>query len=68
MGNPSVAFPPPEAEFWTLEETAALYREDPRTTRRRVSRGELRAIRLPGSRRMLFRPADVRGLASANEA
>jgi hypothetical protein len=51
---------------WTLAETAAYFREDHRTTRRRVARGELPVIRLPGSRRLLFDPTEVRRFVSAN--
>lgn len=51
---------PPEAKvYWTLSETSEYLREDPRTTRRRIERGELTAVRLPGSRKLLFRSADV---------
>ena len=56
---------PPDTP-WTLAEVAAFYREDERTTRRRVARGELEAIRLPGSRRLLFNPTEVRQFVSAN--
>ena len=51
--------------FSTLSEVAACYREDERTTRRRVASGQLRAIRLPGSRRLLFTDEEVRRLAEA---
>ena len=34
-------------ELWTLSETSSYLREDDRTTRRRVARGELPVIRLP---------------------
>lgn len=51
---------------WTLDEVSTYLREDPRTTRRRVARGELPAIRLPGSRRLLFDASQVRGFVSAN--
>jgi hypothetical protein len=53
-------------ELWTLEETSLYLREDERTTRRRVARGELPVIRLPGSRRLLFVPEQVRQFAAAN--
>jgi hypothetical protein len=53
--------PGPPEQPWTLDEVAEYYREDTRTTRRRVKRGELNPVRLPGSRRMLFNPAEVRG-------
>lgn len=45
---------------WLLKETSAFLREDPRTTRRRVERGDLHPIRLPGSQRLLFNPSEVR--------
>lgn len=60
---------PPEVQTdrpWTLPETSGYLREDPRTTRRRVARGELPAIRLPGSRRLLFDPSQVRRFVTAN--
>ena len=47
---------------WTLAEVSAYFREDQRTTRHRIDRGELRPFRLPGSRRLLFHAADVRSL------
>jgi hypothetical protein len=53
-------------ELWTLSETSSYLREDDRTTRRRVARGELPVIRLPGSRRLLFVPEQVRQYAAAN--
>ena len=52
--------------FSTLAEVADCYREDIRTTRRRVASGQLRAIRLPGSRRLLFTDEEVRRLTEAN--
>lgn len=51
---------------WTLDETSDFLREDERTTRRRVQRGELPVIVLPGSRRLLFDPAQVRRLLMEN--
>lgn len=45
---------------WKLREAADFLRESERTTRRRVERGELPAIRLPGSQKLLFDPAVVR--------
>lgn len=57
---------PPLPHFSTLAEVAECFREDQRTTRRRVASGQLRAIRLPGSRRLLFTDEDVRRLAEAN--
>jgi hypothetical protein len=45
---------------WTIDEVADYFREDARTTRRRVARGELQPIVLPGSRRYLFDPEQVR--------
>jgi hypothetical protein len=53
-------------ELWTLSETSSYLREDDRTTRRRVARGELPVIRLPGSRRLLFVPEQVRQYAAPN--
>ena len=53
---------------WTLSEVAAYYREDQRTTRRRIERGELHPLRLPGSRRLLFDPVAVRSLLDSTEA
>jgi len=50
---------------WTLAEVADYYREDQRTTRRRIERGELHPLRLPGSRRLLFDPVAVRSLLSS---
>lgn len=46
----------------TLAEIAAFYREGQRTTRARIERGELKPLRLPSSRRLLFDPAAVRSL------
>ena len=48
---------PPESPvpLWSVNEVAAYYREDPRTTRRRIHRGELNAVILPGSRKLLIR-------------
>ena len=55
--------PTPNSEApWTLAEVAAYFREDQRTTRHRIERGELHPFRLPGSRRLLFHPAQVRSL------
>jgi len=51
---------------WTVQEVAAFLREHPRTVRRRIARGELPVIRLPGSRRLLFDQATVRGFVAAN--
>lgn len=45
---------------WTLEEAAGYLRESQRTTRRRAARGDLEVIRPPGSRKLLFDPAEVR--------
>ena len=53
---------------WTLAEVADFLREHERTTRRRVERGQLRPMRLPGSRRLLFDPASVLGLLEETEA
>ena len=52
--------------LWNLGEASSYLREDERTTRRRVARGELPVIRLPGSRRLLFVPEQVRQFAAAN--
>jgi hypothetical protein len=49
---------------WTLPEVSSFLREDARTTRRRVHRGELNPIVLPGSRRYLFDPSQVRNFVS----
>jgi len=54
-------------ELWDLARTAAFFHEHPRSTRRRVARGELGCITLPGSRRLLFNPVTVRSLAAVNE-
>ena len=64
--NRAVHRRPELPHFLTLSEVAACYREDIRTTRRRVASGQLRAIRLPGSRRLLFTDEEVRRLAEAN--
>lgn len=53
--------------LWVLAETARYLREDQRTTRRRVARGELPSIRLPGSRRLLFDPAVVKAFVEASQ-
>lgn len=54
-------------ELWDLVRTAAFFHETTRSTRKRVSRGELPVVTLPGSRRLLFNPLTVRQLAMANE-
>jgi hypothetical protein len=51
---------------WTIDEVSSFLREDTRTTRRRVARGELRPIVLPGSRRYLFDPSQVRRFVGVN--
>jgi hypothetical protein len=48
-----------EPIWWTLSEVSAYFREDPRTTRRRIQRGELKPVILPGSRKLLFRSSEV---------
>ena len=53
---------------WTLAEVADFLRENERTTRRRVERGELHPSRLPGSRRLLFDPISVRALLETTDA
>lgn len=50
---------------WTLSEVSEFFRETPPTTRRRVSRGDLHPVRLPGGRRLLFDPNEVRRLAGS---
>ena len=50
---------PEQDVWWTLAETSQYLREDPRTTRRRIERGELTPVRLPGSRKLLFRSSEV---------
>ena len=57
---------PPERP-WILEEVSEYYRETPQTTRRRVARGDLHPTRLPGGRRLLFDPAEVRGLVAGEQ-
>lgn len=57
---------PPVGALWTLQETANYLREDSRTTRRRVARGDLPTITLPRSRRLLFDPETVRAFVDAN--
>lgn len=52
---------------WTLAEVADFLREHERTTRRRIERGELHPIRLPGSRRLLFDPASILALLEITE-
>ena len=37
-----------EAQYWTAEELADLYRVHVATVRRWIANGQLRAIRLPG--------------------
>jgi hypothetical protein len=54
-------------ELWNIEQASSYLHECPRSTRRRLQRGELSAIRLPGSRRLLFNPATVRRFVVANE-
>jgi hypothetical protein len=51
---------------WTIDEVSCYLREDTRTTRRRVARGELRPIVLPGSRRYLFDPNQIRRFVGVN--
>ena len=46
----------------TLAEVSNYFREDERTTRNRIKRGELNPFRLPGSRRLLFKAAEVLAL------
>jgi excisionase family DNA binding protein len=50
----------------TLEEVAATLRISKTTTRRLVDRGELPYTRIPGTRRLLFDPADVQRLFDEN--
>jgi hypothetical protein len=57
----------PEDKPWDLGQTAEFLGECDKTTRKRVARGELPAIRLPNSRRLLFNPATVRSFVKANE-
>jgi hypothetical protein len=60
---------PPEPERpWILRETSDYLREDTRTTRRRVERGELHPIRLPNSQRLLFDPAVVRQFVADSQS
>jgi hypothetical protein len=54
------------ARPWTLAEVADYLRESTRTTRRRVKRGDLNTYRNPGSRRLLFDPAEVRALLAGD--
>jgi hypothetical protein len=56
----------PEGAPWTLPQVAAFVREDQRTTRRRVARGDLPVVTLPHSRRLLFNPDTVRAFVDAN--
>jgi hypothetical protein len=51
---------------WNLTETADYLREDAKTVRRRVARGELPVIVLPGSRRLLFDPPTIEGFVQSN--
>jgi hypothetical protein len=53
----------PVVPLWTIAEVSAYYREDPRTTRRRIQRGELNAVILPGSRKLLIRSDEAMALA-----
>ena len=53
--------------LWTTEEVSEYYRETPQTTRRRVSRGDLHPTRLPGGRKLLFDPDEVRGLVAGEQ-
>ncbi len=55
-------------DFLTLEEVSELFREDRQTTRRRVARGDLPAVVLPDSRRLLFARSDVLALAQAHRS
>ena len=54
------------ARPWTLAEVADYLRESTRSTRRRVNRGDLNPYRTPGSRRLLFDPAEVRALLAGD--
>jgi len=56
----------PPGALWTLEDAAEFLREDKRTTRRRVARGDLKVITLPRSRRLLFDPDHIRAFVDAN--
>ncbi len=57
---------PPDSP-WTLDEVASYLREDRRTVSRRVARGELCPIVLPGSRRYLFDADQIRRFVDANK-
>jgi hypothetical protein len=57
---------PSDDVLCTLGETSTYLREHPRSTRRRVARGELPVIVLPGSRKLLFDPPTVREFVRRN--
>jgi hypothetical protein len=57
-----------DSSWWTLAEVSSYFREDPLTTRRRIQRGELSPVTLPGSRKLLFRGADVVAFAETQSS
>lgn len=50
--------------FITIDEAADYYRVTPKTIRRMISRGDLRAVRLPGTRIVRLRVADLSSSAA----
>jgi len=64
-GNTGAAAP--RKRFLTLDEVASdWFRSSTWTVRRAIDRGELPFVRLPGTRRMLFDPADLERIFGEN--
>jgi len=58
---------PASKRYLTLNEVAAQwFRSSTWTVRRAVERGELPFVRVPGTRRMLFDPADLERVFNEN--
>jgi excisionase family DNA binding protein len=55
-----------ESEYLSLREAAALFSASRDTMRRLISRGELSATRLPGSRLIRVRRAELNELFESN--
>jgi excisionase family DNA binding protein len=65
-GNKGAAAPAGK-RFLTMDEVASdWFRSSTWTVRRAVDRGEIPFVRLPGTRRMLFDPADLERIFGEN--
>jgi excisionase family DNA binding protein len=53
---------------WLIHEVASYLRIDPRTVRRLVARGTLPVGQVPGTRKLLFDPAEVRNVVAARRS